>query len=563
MNRYVVGILAVALTLSLILAGCENNPTNATTDANLAKDKVTQANAAFESLLFTLISTEFAGVSKPSHINLQPANSLYKQALALDPNNLDANFGAALTEILILTSDATVNATWDRWKAYIDTADVPFSVPGTMMKSGPFGLPRTGFPLNLKNARISPLMYPGTAFGMAKLSTQNPPQMHELQDILKNQVLPKVDYALARLVKVETNSSYTFTVTPKMQGDVNEDPLELDLTEIYSFEAMLNLARSFILVATAYNFDFASYDSAGWIGAMTQSSEFLGLKTGGATQMSDAKEDIIAATNRLDDAVAFLKAEIDNQSDDIIKKKTATLEGPSSADLDSILAWDDRIRDYLTNPQVITEDFDGNSGTPPVAVTFDLGKFFTNPITNLKGVFPAYTVEVERDTTHRENWTWNWVYAAGNFDYQGSSMTYYNYSKSCWWDRWSSLNCSQPGDAIPRFDAVFDSIIASFQARSDITSFNVWANWWGSVSPGPNWVWTQIYYNYNYEVQDRVFYVPVIVWNANSFAAWTFPNPTFNGLLPGMTTDALFKTTFGITSQNWQTRNSFAGMFGR
>jgi len=45
--------------------------------------------------------------------------------------------------------------------------------------------------------------------------------------------------------------------------------------------------------------------------------------------------------------------------------------------------------------------------------------------------------------------------------------------------------------------------------------------------------------------------VPVFTWTANSFNTWIFPNPTFNGILPGMT-DSEFKRIFGITENDWQ-----------
>ena len=46
-------------------------------------------------------------------------------------------------------------------------------------------------------------------------------------------------------------------------------------------------------------------------------------------------------------------------------------------------------------------------------------------------------------------------------------------------------------------------------------------------------------------------YIPLIIWNANSFSEWILPDPTFNGFLPGMT-DSEFKRIFGITADDWQ-----------
>jgi hypothetical protein len=46
-------------------------------------------------------------------------------------------------------------------------------------------------------------------------------------------------------------------------------------------------------------------------------------------------------------------------------------------------------------------------------------------------------------------------------------------------------------------------------------------------------------------------YDAFLIWQAGSFATWTFPNPTFNGLFPELTTDAQFKFAFGLTASNW------------
>lgn len=46
-------------------------------------------------------------------------------------------------------------------------------------------------------------------------------------------------------------------------------------------------------------------------------------------------------------------------------------------------------------------------------------------------------------------------------------------------------------------------------------------------------------------------FIPILFWTETSFNTWTIPDPTMNGLLPGMT-DAVFKNLVGLTAQNWQ-----------
>jgi len=44
----------------------------------------------------------------------------------------------------------------------------------------------------------------------------------------------------------------------------------------------------------------------------------------------------------------------------------------------------------------------------------------------------------------------------------------------------------------------------------------------------------------------------VVTWNADSFDQWVFPNPSFNGILPEITSDLVFKETFGIEASDWE-----------
>jgi hypothetical protein len=73
----------------------------------------------------------------------------------------------------------------------------------------------------------------------------------------------------------------------------------------------------------------------------------------------------------------------------------------------------------------------------------------------------------------------------------------------------------------------------------------------GSLAAGPATIQATISYSYGVEQLSSISYVPSLTWQANSFAEWTFPNPTFNGLLPGVTTSDEFKRIFGIQAANW------------
>ncbi|MFB0517087.1 MAG: hypothetical protein ACETWG_10875, partial [Candidatus Neomarinimicrobiota bacterium] len=43
----------------------------------------------------------------------------------------------------------------------------------------------------------------------------------------------------------------------------------------------------------------------------------------------------------------------------------------------------------------------------------------------------------------------------------------------------------------------------------------------------------------------------IITFDAATYAEWVFPNPSINGFLPDIASDADFKATFGITEQDF------------
>jgi hypothetical protein len=452
MRKYtylVIGVLLVSLII--FLDGCGKKTTESKLDEEAAKEKIGLANAALETELYTLISTELEGVERPEDMDFSVCNSLYKEALQLDPNNLDANFGAGLTEILMVTLDNSVNSVFDEWDAYIDTAS--FFAPKSAMhpeKNFARGIVKRGFPTGKKDFLLPSNFLLSSISRVFYTALTDPPQIHEIQDLIDNKLLPKVDYALECLRKVASDPDYTFIITPKMLGDVDEDALELDLTEIYLIITGLDLLKSLCSMAIAYNFDFPSYDSAGLAQVISQDSDFLSLRSGGGSKLTSAKNAFLDACDNLENAINFLRGETDNQNDDIIKIDP---DGVANEDLDSILTYLPRVRNTLNTSEDVTADFNGDGEDQTVA--FSAKAFFDNPISNLKqDLLPGYTTRVEKDS-------------------------------SGWWDK-------------------------------------------------------------------EYFWVAVIIWDANSFDQWIFPNPTFNGILPEITTDAEFKQTFGIDADDWQ-----------
>ncbi len=444
--------VAGALTISLIFLGHGCGKKTTEPDEVTAAEEVALGNAAMETELYDLILTELDEVERPEDLDFSGPNAHYKKALQLDPNNLDANFGAGLTEILMVTLDNSVNSVFDEWDAYIDTGSL-FAPKSAIHPEKNFarGIVKRGFPTGKKDFLLPSNFLLSSISRIFYTALTDPPQIHEIQDLIDDVLLPKVDYALERLKKVTSDPGYSFIITPKMQGDLEEDALELDLTEIYLIITGLDLLKSLCSMAIAYDFDFPSYDSAGLAQVIPQDSDFLSLRSGGGSKLASAKIAFLDACDDLENAIDFLRDETDPQNNDIIKIDP---DGVADEDLDSILAYIPRVRNTLLASENVTADFNGDGIDQTVA--FSAKAFFDNPISNLKrDLLPGYTTKVEKD------------------------------SSGWWWDK-------------------------------------------------------------------EYFWVAVIIWDANSFDQWFFPNPTVNGILPEITTDLMFKQTFGIDAGDWK-----------
>lgn len=517
-------------------------------DPEGASAKVVDANKALENELFLFISQiEDDLIDGPSDIDFTLSNSLYKEAIEMDPENLDANFGAGLTEILIVTQDAEVKTVFDHWEAFLDTGTVfePQSVGSALFSISnlyPIFLPNSSLP------GVSEREFTRSYFNMMKMGVSDPPTIEDIQVVIEENLIPKLVFALERLNKVDSNSDYTFTITPKMLGDLDEDALELDLTEIFLMETSLNLINSFSYMLVAYSYNFDAYDSAAIVNSLSQESGFLALRTNGAADMSSAKSSLLDASSQLDEAIAFLKAETDDQSDDIIKISPDDLE---AADLDSIVKYNADFREYLNNGWTLTEDWDDDYDTPDEELTLNFSSLFDNPIVNYKALLPDYTVRVERDTFYYIDYGESSIFLTTDIT-PASAGTYRYYRSIIWSNDGGISEFADTTISIPEFSRVFDSLNTSLRNIDRISYYSISIDWNGTLVAGPNSISADVFFSFNAEVFDREFYTAFVTFKADSFAEWIFPNTTFNGFLPDITTDAEFKRIFGIAESDFE-----------
>ena len=546
MLLYIIVIIAVVIT-----SGCEDEATETIVDTDIEPDsalasvKVNEAISALENELFLFIDQiENDLIDHPGDIDFTSSNTLFREALDLDPLNLDANFGAGLTEMLIISQDAEVQSAFDQWEAFIDTGTV-FEPSGSagMMSKGTLLPP---FVSGSRLPRVSETELTHSYLKMIKMAVTDPPVLEDIQIIIEQNLIPKLNFAIGALEVVDTNSDYTFTVTPKMLGDLDEDALELDLTEIFMMEAGLNLLNSFSNMLVAYSFGFSTYDSAAIVSNLSQGSGFLKLRPNGEASMSQAKTSLLSASAKLDDAIEFLKAEVDDQIDDIIKIGADDL---SDSDLDSVTNGNADFRTYLDQGWTMTEDWDGNFNTPDEPLTFKFGSLFDSPVSDFKALLPPYSVTVQRalsdDHTH-DGGSIN-VNADVTPDVAGNYRYYRSHHVE---DGFESTDVDTT-ISIPEFGAVFDSLVTVFVNNQNINYFQVHLDWNGFLNEGSNSISTMVYYDIEIST-GREIYSALITFVANNLSEWEFPNPTMNGFLPDLTTDAEFKRIFGIVEADFE-----------
>ncbi|MFQ5676552.1 MAG: hypothetical protein ACE5G1_11690 [bacterium] len=425
-NDLLRGLLLIAV-LSLFLShiSCEiigddvgvTNPTQ--TDIEGAKQKVTEANQALGEAVRNARQLDINDIEDLDNVTgFKAARDLYAEALILDPNNLDASLGYAVTQIILIKDDDEIIRLRDEWTDYIDNADI--TGPGVaLFKTSPV-ISQQDLSLNGKTL-ASTLYYSATFF------LQTPPLASEMQDAVRNIILPSFDIAVDRMnaiVESDSAENYTFIVSSQMQGGTPtqpEEPVELDLTDFKAFYASLLSSRAIFRIFLAYDLDVTSYDSSGFVEALRQDSDFFTLTD--ASEVNRAKADLLKASELVLEGITFLRSETDNQDDDFI-----TVDPGEEEDaLDEIETTVMDFRDALNGEVTITEDFDDDDATPDASLTISLKDFFATPPANPKQLLPSYMIE--SDPLEGDEFVWTaqsidaWVFPDPTFSGLLPAMT--------------------------------------------------------------------------------------------------------------------------------------------
>ncbi len=514
--------------------------------------------------------------------DIEDAYDLYFEALACDPDHLDANLGAAVTVLLAFTTDSEVMNAVDQWQTYLED-NVPFAVQSSGKK--PLGIPLS-FSGGAGAFKLPFDIVPMTLIAASKQSFRRvDPSLIVVQDVLEEIGLPRLEAAMGFLDKLVDAHDYTNIVTPRMQGDPEEEPVEIDQTDVRALRAASALLASAIHAAVSYEIAFPAYDSLSLYNALKPGSDWLTLRPGGADHLLLSQTLALDAIDFVDSAITSLDREIDNQDDDLIKIGPDSL---SQADLDSVRANLQPVREALTVGASRWDNWDGKDSTAHTLLMVNANRIFTDPVEDWKALLPAYSVEFEIEPWGGES-----------EEDPTTPETESNFGIVEFFDITVSEQRTYSGTYEFLATAFGDSIETS--ATGDTLILNLMEGYvamhYDSISQMPDWVgvyeahsrfsenldsgFQQIAIEFDgfftLDENKRYFgdspcipetisvdgvvliincpvYNPVLVWEADDVESWIWPDPTLNGFFPEITTTEEFLTTFGIDADDWEKR---------
>ncbi len=374
----------ILIISSLMFLSCQKDeePTSTGNDPTTSKEKSDQAYGMIESEFFKWVNGSFNSPSDFDQLNFISAANLYKEALQLDPSNTDAQFGAAITEILTAYADPEINNLIKQFDSL-------------MSGDGPFNkvLTAPGIPSSTEQMIIPLAPAAINVFAIHKLAITDPPLISKMQQVIRNNFLPKLEYASARMEAIEANSDFKFTISGKMQGDPQMEPVSIYPTEIYLMDAGVRGVRFMMEMFLTHKFELQDYSQASLVAALQQDNQsFFVLASDGQQRATNCKNHLQNMITKFRGAITSLETISGNKPDAIIKLGS---NGVKQSDLDTVKTYLNKFETALSQDYSITiEDADTDGNTYTIKV--NIGNFFTNFVQNPKAAyFPAYTVEPE------------------------------------------------------------------------------------------------------------------------------------------------------------------------
>jgi hypothetical protein len=526
-NLYQLLIMALLAITLVCSCGKDDDAIITPDDMDAADTFVGLGNTALETVLENVIGN----MENPEDLDLSAPYNLYLQAIAVDVDHPAANFGAGIIELMMLYQDVALQDMSDRLNGMSDFR--PFEISGGSL----FSIPQSGIVLNASGLSVPILAPLAISSEIAQLDSDIV-TIGEIRELVLNTILPKLNVVIDRLNIVTSYSEFVFIVTPGMQGDPNEDQIEIDLTEVYATLTGLEVFNALLNQMFAYNYEFTEYTQDEMLTALTPGSDFLALYDNGEGMMATAHRSWTLAVNHLENGINFLQNETDDQSNDVIK--IDPYDGITSEGINETLEFITVCREALTTGTEIGVEDDET-------LTLNLNQFFNDPVQDYKTIFPGYTSSVIEGELQD---IWESLREDSDLEITIDHLGSAAWTKQMRWvdgvivNEWEDIRNFD----YPEIEEIWNQMVTDYfvpQYDNGIMQLSCYFNpdEIGTIS-----VPIRKYIDYSEGIRK---WTPVITWDANTFDEWIFPNPTLNGALPDMT-DERIKSLFGMDASSWE-----------
>ena len=506
-----------------------------------------QARAKLEDSLYT--SLNGPDVEEPNDIDFSMATFLYRSVLDCEPSDLDARLSLAILELVDLSRDPEINDAFDQWEAYLDEF-TPFELDPTGAALGiPAGFTTgsDGIELPLGTIRRSVLPFLDLNKAVA------PPQIASVQTIFRDKVIPQISECIEHMDEVIADPSFTFDISPRMQGDLREETREADFTDFLALRAALEALEAGMRIAISLNVNLNEYTGAALVAGLDQGSGHLAtLVADGEAQMARAGQLLTAALEDMDQAIDELFAETDDQTDDLLKV------GPGEIHAEDLLEFQDEelvmMIESMAGPMTRAYDWDSSSNTPPTSLTVDMNSFFNDPIDDFKALLPSYTVSLDT-VPYDENWSWREFQETFTLDVPeaGHYSVYCDYSIYINGPSW--IDCALPDWMESTVGAFIEDRVEGMLENPDwagnyYLSFGMSRN----LEAGTQDITLSFYESYS--LAESWVEVAVGTFAADTFEQWLAdcPDPSMGGVFPEVTDAGELTSAFGMNPETWTKR---------
>lgn len=410
--------IITTLLIILLISNCETPTDSEGTTAvavEAANAFVAEANETVFDDLRGLIEEEISddaydapGTEIKNKLDMSNSNQKYKEAVALDPTNPGANFGLAFMEVAMTSQDELLVETLNDWADCFNTLFEEEDMGRKISLSNEFkmGVPQSGkLFFSFETEQILNFLPIVTSPEYILHRNDNDcPEISSIQDLLENVFLERFTKATSYLEKA-VGKDFVFTITGKMMGDENQDPITLDDTEIYLMKAFLHQVSAMIYAIITYNVNVPYYDliagpedSYSWEW-LAQDSDLLTIRNGKESSLASAHTELNNVLNSVESAWDFLKSDNDTEKDIILLEDVTEAAIEFDQEVSEALEEARKVLNEVYTVTFVLEDcsgdyyyYDEECESNEIELKINLKGFMTTPPENLKNIIPDYTI---------------------------------------------------------------------------------------------------------------------------------------------------------------------------